>query len=89
MTDAAWVVLAGLTLAALVPLFKWTVKAVAHEIVSEVAKQLNIDDLVEDVAYIKNEVTVNGGETVKDRVLGLQHQIGEMQRDLELLFGPD
>lgn len=87
MTEALWFVLASVLLAGLIPMFKWSVKAIAHEIVRVVATELDLPQLSTDIAYLKDELTINGGETVKDRVALLQNQMSEVQRDLEILLG--
>lgn len=81
MPDWAVMVIAGLALAALVPAFKFTVRAVASAIVLEIRTQLNLDKVVEDLDYVKNELTINGGETVKDRIFSIERQLERLLTD--------
>lgn len=68
-------VLAGLVLAIIVPTFKFTTKAIARAIVEEIRVSLDIESMREDLAYVKNELTINGGETVKDRIHSIEKQV--------------
>lgn len=93
MSDAIWVIIAGLVLAALVPLFMWVAKTIAKAIVDLIEEQIEypfkaeqVEQLMTDVDFIKGELTMNGGFTVKDQLVELQRTVREMQRDLELLF---
>ena len=81
MPDWVWVVVAGLVLAALVPASKFVVKAVAVATAEELRRYLNFDQMVEDLDYVKNELTINGGETVKDRIFSIERQLERLLTD--------
>lgn len=103
MNQAAWWVLAGLAVAAMSPFvkrgFAWAVrvfhearsealaKTLAPYLVAALRSEFQIDQLTADLAYVKDELTINGGETVKDHVTLLRGELNDMRRDLELLFG--
>ena len=90
-------VIAGLALAILTPPFKnlysWLVRTysearseataskLAPYLIREINGHLGLNQLREDIAHVKREVTINGGETLKDRVLSIERQIETLITD--------
>lgn len=93
MPEWAWIVVAGLILAILTPPILASIKYIRSAVTAAAAKSLaealipfleeyfdgELSDLQSDIEYIKSELTLNGGTTVKDTVR-------EIQRQVEALF---
>lgn len=97
MPEWGWAVVAGAILAVLSPYlkrgFEWFVttyhtahsKTLAEQLAPHLASLLQVefglDQMQRDIDYIKNELTINGGVTVKDGILRIERQLEVMLTD--------
>lgn len=51
------------------------------ELASLLQVEFGLDQMQRDIDYIKNELTINGGETVKDGILRIERQLEAMLTD--------
>lgn len=78
MTDQALIIAGAIVLALLLAGGRYAIKAIASQVVSDIGDSLQERwqaDIDEAVAPIIEEVTVNGGGSLKDRVIQLQKQV--------------
>ena len=92
-----WFVVAGLVLAILTPPFKrlytWMVETfaaaqaeshaqrIAPHLIVHLNGKLGLGHMREDIEYIKKELTINGGVTVKDRIHSIERQLEQIITD--------
>lgn len=53
----------------------------APHLASLLQVEFGLDQMQRDIDYIKNELTINGGETVKDGILRIERQLEAMLTD--------
>jgi hypothetical protein len=88
MTDQIWAVVAVVTAAGSIALLRWAAKALARQIVYQIGDTLEnrwgdaidakLAPLKAELAAVKAEVTVNAGNSLKDRVMEMQRQLEQL-----------
>lgn len=66
----------------LIPLSRWLLRAVANQIVREIQPHWQ-HDLTDALAGIREELTTNGGSSIKDQVSEIWLRMGNLEQQIE------